>query len=203
MRKATIGILLAAGCSSVALAAPLSSVNLTQSVITDNAMNGVRGAIMTNMAAGSVNVQSNLATIIMSPNGQSVAQPVTQVQQSAHGNIIETSMNQHTAISGAAFGDANGIIAINQAAGVGNAEANNINMVIGASKPLSNDVLAQSLSSLPGTQPSSQSENSNTVVADATAFKGAGGIAQINQVSGSGNASANSFALGISPGVMR
>ncbi|MBU2729765.1 hypothetical protein [Acidithiobacillus caldus] len=46
-------------------------------------------------------------------------------------------------------------------------------------------------------------EEVTSVAVAATAFKGAGGIAQVNQVSGSGNASANSFALGVAPGALQ
>lgn len=107
-----------------------------------------------------------------------------------------------TSIAGNAFANSNGVMAINQAAGVANAQANSINIVVGASKPVANSVLAQNVTSTQFKESSSPSGNLNNVAITATAFKGAEGIVQINQVSGSGNASANSFALGIAPGVI-
>lgn len=120
----------------------------------------------------------------------------------ASATLLPNNSNAQSVITGNAFANTGGIIAINQAAGISNTEANAVNIVMGASKPVSNSVLAQNLSSVSNHKVSEESENLNTVAVGATAFKGAGGIAQINQVSGSGNASANSFALGIAPGMM-
>lgn len=108
----------------------------------------------------------------------------------------------YSVISGNAFANSQGVISINQVAGNGNAQANSINMVLDSIKPVSNSILAQNVTVLPNRSSASPSNNLNTVAISATAFKGAEGIAQINQVSGSGNASANSFALGIAPGVL-
>lgn len=109
----------------------------------------------------------------------------------------------NTVITGNALANSNGIIAINQASGIGNTQANSVNIVIGTNKPLANSVLAQNDASAPVKVAFPHSKNLNAVAIGATAFKGAEGIVQINQVSGSGNASANSFALGIAPGVIR
>lgn len=105
-------------------------------------------------------------------------------------------------ISGSAFANSNGVIAINQAAGAANAQANSVSIIMGANKPVNNSILAQSVTSEPDQIAMSQLKNLNSVSISATAFKGAEGIAQINQVAGSGNASANSFTLGIAPGVI-
>lgn len=109
-----------------------------------------------------------------------------------------------TVIEGNAFVNGTGVMAINEVAGAGNAQANSVQMVIGAIRPVSNNILSQSVTNTDSAtkDPSSTPNSLNSVVISPTAFKGAEGIAQINQVSGSGNTSANSFALGIAPGVI-
>ncbi|MBU2810682.1 hypothetical protein HF669_04690 [Acidithiobacillus thiooxidans] len=107
-------------------------------------------------------------------------------------------------IEGNAFVNGTGVMAINEVAGVGNAQANSVQMVIGTIRPVSNNILSQSVTNIDSSKkdPSSTPKILNSVKISSTAFKGAEGIAQINQVSGSGNTSANSFALGIAPGVI-
>lgn len=188
--------------ATMATALPLP--NTAQSIISDNAMGNVRGALQSNMAAGNNNLQANVANIIMSPNGQGVA-TTSGVEQQASGTPSANFVQQQAKILGNAFHGATGLMSINQAAGVGNAEANHIEIVMGAAQPVSNQVLAQSLSSVhrDTSSSSTQGGNSSQVAVAATAFHNAGGIAQVNQTSGSGNASANSFALGVAPGVMQ
>ncbi|MEY2342335.1 hypothetical protein AB4090_09535 [Acidithiobacillus sp. IBUN Pt1247-S3] len=179
--------------------------NTAQSIISDNAMGNVRGALQSNMAAGNNNLQANVANIIMSPNGQGVA-TTSGVEQQASGTPSANFVQQQAKILGNAFHGATGLMSINQAAGAGNAEANHIEIVMGAAQPVSNQTLAQSLSSVhrdTSSSSSTQGGNSSQVAVAATAFHNAGGIAQVNQTSGSGNASANSFALGVAPGVMQ
>ncbi len=195
----------ASAFSASVLAAPdVLAGNTLQSLISDNAMSGVHGAIMTNMAAGSNNLQANVASIIMSPNGQGVVAPSTAVRQTAGGAAQDDENVKSAEISGHAFSGTTGIMAINQASGANNAESNQLGIVLGATQQVANNVLASNLSGLTATNASktTKEEVSSVAVAN-TAFKGAGGIAQVNQVSGSGNASANSFALGVAPGVIQ
>jgi hypothetical protein len=109
----------------------------------------------------------------------------------------------NTVITGNALADSKGIIAINQASGIDNTQANSVSIVIGTNKPLNNSVLAQNDASTPVKIAFPQSKNLNVVAVGATAFRGAEGIVQLNQVAGVHNTSANSFALGIAPGVIR
>lgn len=134
--------------------------------------------------------------LVLSLSGISMDAASAAPQQPSH--------NQSNSIIGNnAFAHSQGVITINQVAGSGNAQINSINMVIGATKPVPNSILAQSVTALPKQASTTDSSSDfNTVGITATAFKGAAGIVQINQVSGSGNTSANSFALGIAPGVL-
>jgi len=183
-----------------AMALPIP--NSAQSIITDQAMNNVHGVVQSNLAAGSSNLQANVANIIMSPNGQGangVTSPVQQVNGSTQGGYSQ----QQALIQGNSLQGANGLISINQAAGNGNAEANQSTIVLGAAQPVSNQLLSQSVSSVPSDAKNSTKGESSQVAVAATAFRNAGGIAQVNQTSGSGNSSANSFTLGVAPGVLQ
>ncbi|MBU2753623.1 hypothetical protein HFU84_02190 [Acidithiobacillus sp. CV18-2] len=185
-----------------AVALPLP--NTAQSIISDNALGNVHGVMQSNMAAGSNNLQANIANIIMSPSGQGAATSAGVEQQAGSANPSSFTQQQ-TKILGRAFQGANGLMSINQAAGTSNAEANRIQVVMGAAQPVSNQILAQSLSGISSNSKNKSTEGgpSSQVVVAATAFHNAGGIAQVNQTSGSGNAAANSFALGVAPGVMQ
>ncbi|WP_308390020.1 hypothetical protein [Acidithiobacillus sp. AMEEHan] len=187
-------------------ASALPLPNTAQSVISDNAMSNVLGSTMTNQAAGNNNLQANVANIIMSPNGQGAGTINGKVVQQSVQSNSDVYSAQQTHISGNAFANSVGILGINQAAGSGNAESNQTSIVMGALKPVSNQALSQTLtgpSKQAGTQAASVGGGIQKVEVAASAFRGAGGIAQVNQVSGSGNASANSFALGVAPGVMQ
>jgi len=196
--------LLSGSVSPMVCADPVMIGNSLSSVISDNAMSNVRGATMANLAAGNNNLQANAASIIMSPNGQGVNPPYEVVQQNQAQTSGQSAVSQSTQISGNAFNNATGILAINQAAGSANRESNQLGIVFGVAKPVTNAVLATSLPSVSAKALNKTTKEEVTRVAVAsTAFKGAGGIAQVNQVSGSGNASANSFALGVAPGVIQ
>ncbi|MGK9450571.1 hypothetical protein ACSSZE_04795 [Acidithiobacillus caldus] len=196
--------LLSGSVSPMLYAAPAVLGNSLSSIISDNAMSNVRGATMANLAAGNDNLQANVASIIMSPNGQGVNAPDAVVQKNQVKSGSPSVASQSTQITGNAFNNATGILAINQAAGSANRESNQLGIVLGAAQPVTNAVLATSLPSVSGsTLNKTTKEEVTSVAVAATAFKGAGGIAQVNQVSGSGNASANSFALGVAPGALQ
>ncbi len=196
--------LLSGSVSPMLYAAPAVLGNSLSSIISDNAMSNVRGATMANLAAGNDNLQANVASVIMSPNGQGVNAPDAVVQKNQVKSGSPSGTSQSTQITGNALNNATGILAINQAAGSANRESNQLGIVLGASQPVTNAVLATSLPSISGsTLNKTTKEEVTSVAVAATAFKGAGGIAQVNQVSGSGNASANSFALGVAPGALQ
>ncbi len=173
-----------------------------QTAISGNALSGIHGATMLNMAAGIGNQQANSASISLATPGKSrsmTAKTPKNIRLSV-GNA-----DQESSILGNAFSGATGIIDVNQAAGNGNLESNQTSIFAGAATPVTSQILARNTGSMPEMADRSPHSPSGTHEAriSATAFRGADGVAQVNQISGSGNMSANRFSLGIAPGVLQ
>jgi hypothetical protein len=101
--------------------------------------------------------------------------------------------SDNTLIGGSSFSGANGIRTINQAAGVGNQEANAAVITTG---PGHIDIQQFSLGTL------KNRSNSGSATIGGNAFAGSSGITQVTQASGSGNIEANAAFIGIGfPGV--
>ncbi len=101
----------------------------------------------------------------------------------AHSKHTQAGGPEQSTISGSAFQGASGSIKVNEAAGNGNAQANitvlsSGNIVVG---------LSQKVSGL-------EHDTGNATIGD-TAFAGASGAIQLNQVAGSGNTQGNVIVL--------
>ena len=168
----------------------------TLSVVDNNALSDARGVIGVNLAAGDFNVQLNATAISLSnARGKGIA---------GINSFQSVGANQGVApdvalinIHGNAFANARGLIRINQASGIANAQANGIAIAYGINaEVLAENELAQTVSTV-GLRLTTESgrKGVRSISIDDTAFRGARGIIQVNQSAGSGNATANSFAL--------
>lgn len=99
------------------------------------------------------------------------------------------------------FSNSVGVITVNQSSGYGNAQMNHVGVAVGKVT----EVFADSLSAVTikgpggnGTMPLPTGSTKNVARVADSAFQGSRGIVQVNQIAGSGNAAANTFALGIS-----
>jgi hypothetical protein len=182
---------------------------ITQSTIDGDALGQTGGRITVNMAAGDENVQANAAAMSIS-NGQATATVLgAQISEGNNANSPDTAIAR---IGGNAFSNASGSIAINQASGQGNLQFNGLAMAIGdkaeANSATNNKIVAVSEAELGGVSTEQQDSivinNSSTASREATveqtAFQGARGIVQVNQLAGSRNDTANNVALRISLG---
>lgn len=104
-------------------------------------------------------------------------------------------------IGGSAFSNSTGVIAVNQASGIGNAQSNQVSFASGGIAEISGGLLSGVTSSSPGAaeiaQPAGKPARKIAEIAD-SAFQGTRGIVQVNQIAGSGNVTANAFSLGVS-----
>lgn len=96
-----------------------------------------------------------------------------------------------------AFAGARGVIAVNQAAGSHNAQANAVVIAVGPAA-LSSDAL------LVAQRPGASARNPGTATRNVAelsggAFRSASGIVQINQIAGGGNVVHNAFSLRVIP----
>ncbi|WP_431821804.1 hypothetical protein [Burkholderia sp. F1] len=177
--------LLAALAAHGALAqgTPVVSGNAT---IATGAGNGATGAITINETAGLDNAQSN--QLALGAGYVGLTQSAT-----AHAQVGNTT----TRIDGSAFSNISGALMVNQSAGAGNLQRNSTVLgTLGAEvRAVSDTELSEAAPGHggPGLPVGGRGMPEASISGDA--FKHISGIVQVNQTSGAGNATANSFVL--------
>jgi len=171
---------------------------VTQSVIDGNALSHVRGRFAVNMTAGDSNVQANAAAVALDTQGGTAIGLVSGVQvtdprQAGLPDIATAS------IGGNAFAHSAGLISVNQSSGVGNAQANGAAFAMGFEEVIAESVLSATTSNAVPAGAGTGKSHQAVSIAD-TAFDGAHGLVQVNQSAGSGNSTANNFALQVQLG---
>lgn len=202
MRTAILAVtlLLATALNIEPVLAQVAGLPILHSTVSDSALAGSAGNIAVNISAGSASAQANIAAISI---GAEFAKADISSHQRVDGNFPLASSNEFAEIGNNAFQQAAGIIAINQSSGNGNAQANLVAIAVGKMTEISTDQLAGV--SVWQNQPASSTGNAEhsgkqkSIIAD-SAFAGARGIVQVNQLAGSGNTSANVFALSLGVG---
>lgn len=176
-----LGILLA---TAVAAQPPQGGVNVN--IIEDNALAGSTGVIGVNTAAGDNHVQANQWSI-----GVGTTADFGHVDQTtlSIGTPPELSIDR---ITDNAFQGVSGLLSVNQAAGSGSAESNQVCIGIGMAtnaRPVSASNLRQTVGSATASRPNVGSQRADII--DGQAFSGASGVVQVNQSAGSGNGVSN------------
>lgn len=170
----------------------IAAQNLHQDIshIAPNSLNNVDGITTINMAAGSNNAQTNIASIAIGKNAKAINKSFIQVRPSSTTGISSATINRNT------LHNAQGIIAINQAAGSGNAQLNDIAIAFGNNIEVISD--AALMVHLPtDNKAAPEAPFNNTVYLDKDALKGASGSIQVNQIAGSGNVAVNRVSMPI------
>ena len=167
--------------------------------ITDDALRGAGGRVAVNQAAGIGNTQANLAAI--AANG---APSISAVQQPPEATALDAVRGRAAGarVDAHAFAGGSGLLAVNQAAGSGNAQLNLF--AVGAGAPADvrlsalDDAALAAVAAPPstGTTPPPPSAPRTAVIADG-AFRGDRGVLQVNQTAGVGNASTNAIVLSL------
>ncbi len=188
-----------AGLAQAADPAPQIPAYVAQSVIGPYALSGVRGRAAVNAAAGDSNAQSSAAALV-------VGSGLSSATVSAMQNTVGAAGNQPGAASATigdhAFANTSGLVSINQTSGVANAQANSATLGVGSGVEIVTDSVLAATASNAGPAGGGTTTTSRQAVSIAdTAFDGAHGLVQVNQSAGSGNATANTFALRVQPGV--
>lgn len=167
-----------------------------ETVMQGDTLMNVSGAVGVNMASGDSNQQSNSGAIAL--GGSAHAQNLIMQKSSIADGF--TPDKASTTIQGQAFSNATGWMAVNQAAGQGNAQINGMAIAVGtAGRTLTDNNLSQILSGqqVLTVDQADTGDSERLVEIDSTAFSGARGIMQVNQSAGTGNATSNSFELRI------
>lgn len=171
---------------------------VTQSVIDSNVLSHVRGRFAVNMTAGDSNVQANAAAVALGAEGGSAIGLVggIQVTDPRQGNLPDLAT---AAIGSNVFANSSGLISVNQSSGVGNAQANGAAFAMGFEEVVAESVLSAATSNAVPTGAGAGKSHQAVSIND-TAFDGAHGLVQVNQSAGSGNSTANNFALQVQLG---
>lgn len=167
--------------------------------IDGSVLSGASGAIAVNQAAGDLNLQANLRAIA---NGGRAQASVQSIQIHA-GDRYDTPLHASATLAGDALSGASGIASINQASGSGNTELNVVAATLADQgiRETNDDTLASFASAggqgevkkdLPG--------GTRSVGVESTALRGFGGVLQLNQIAGSGNATGNQLGLSVQGG---
>ena len=103
--------------------------------------------------------------------------------------------DERALIGAGAFGGAQGVIAVNQASGLGNSQSNAVVLGIGASLSIATDGQLAAVSPRPGSATGPVSTTGRTALIESSAFHAAAGVVQVNQTAGLDNATGNTFVL--------
>lgn len=183
-----------------AATAPSPPAPLDQAHAADHAGKGAVGRTAVNQAAGSNNVQVNLAAIAIAANGVG-AVDLRSAQSASPGDRLREASAR---IEGQAFSGTQGLLSVNQAAGSGNAQANLFALGNGGATPFTPpggaiaglddaalaSVAGERTTETAGTMPRPR----QALIAD-DALRGGQGVVQVNQTAGVGNASTNAIVL--------
>lgn len=168
---------------------------VTQSVIDSNVLSHVRGRFAVNMTAGDSNVQTNAAAVALGGLAIGLVGGVqaTSARQANLPDIATAAIGSH------AFANSSGLISVNQSSGVGNAQANGAAFAMGFEEVVAESILSATTSNAVPTG-AGTGKGHQAVSIDDTAFNGVHGLVQVNQSAGSGNSTANNFALQVQLG---
>lgn len=181
-------LLLAVGICTGAAA---NAQQADRSVIQAEAASHGNGRLAVNQTAGAGNAQANLMAVAKGK----VASATTQASQMAINP--DTARTAESVIEAGAFNGFQGALALNQASGANTLQANLLVIETREAVTATDDrVLAQIV---PGTPPTegagSAPEVSREARIDASAFRGASGVLQVNQSAGVGNAATNAVVV--------
>lgn len=179
-------------------AAQAQDAAASTNLISAATLSGSTGRIAVNAAAGNGSTQANIAAV--SVGGASTSAAIGSEQQVSAAYPI-TLTSARSEIGADAFRGASGLISVNQSSGNANTQANLAAIAVGQMPEVSIEQLGH-VRAAPASQAASNagaSPRQNAVIAD-SAFAGARGIVQVNQLAGSGNSTANVFALSIGTG---
>ena len=174
---------------------------LNTSRIDGRALSGADGAITVNMTAGDLNQQANLLGIASGTNAHIA---INARQHHSDNQVLgDGPMEASASIGGQALSGARGVAMINQASGAGNATLNVVTATLAQQgiRETNDEALAASgaLASAggQGAVNSGRSAGTRRVAVEASALQGFDGVLQLNQIAGSGNATANQLSISV------
>lgn len=199
-----LGLVLLGGAMLPALAQPrgdgyagMLAYLSSDSRIDGQALAGATGSIKLNQAAGDMNLQANLHSLA---SGERAIASV-ETSQRHRAETFDHPLRASAFIAGNALAGASGIASINQASGGGNSEVNAVTATLAAQgiREATDEAMAASsaIASAGGQPVANDPRASRRVGVEASALRGFGGVLQLNQIAGSGNATENRLSLSV------
>jgi hypothetical protein len=181
--------------TKLALAETATPDTQTQSDINGQALQGSFGRISVNQASGTGNAQANLAVIAVDPNAGGSDADLRSHQTTV---TAQTVSKATATISGNAFSDSSGVVAVNQTSGHGNTQVNafllgNGNLAVSGLTDRDLSAAHTHSGSTEGDGVAPEQIRETHIGNDA--FRGSHGVVQLNQSAGVGNSSANAIVL--------
>ncbi|MGH8010945.1 MAG: hypothetical protein ACREQ4_00435 [Candidatus Binataceae bacterium] len=174
--------------------ASAQAVNTT--TIGASTLSGGNGAFAINQSAGVANQEAN-STLVT--NGGSAHLGINQL---SYGQYKSAAAGNSAQIGAQVFAGTSGIMQLNQTSGSGNIEANAAFIGIGGSgTALASISLSQMRGGTDQPVTPGPAATEQTSIAP-SAFSGASGLAQVQQISGNNNVAANTMALHIGTGLI-
>lgn len=186
--------------TALLISAPAFAETLLEnsSLINGNVLQG-QGRIGVNMAAGDQNAQINAAALAVS-YGQG-AHATLDLEQNVRLTEAEWAHDSTSTITENAFSNVTGVISVNQVSGLGNAQVNAVAIGLGIEGEAITEIGLASATTGYNAELAPIDTGHREARIDDKAFDGSSGLIQVNQLAGSGNATANSFHLNISLGL--
>ncbi|MGX9720486.1 hypothetical protein [Stenotrophomonas acidaminiphila] len=177
--------------------APMLAYLQHSSRIDGNALAGSQGAIGINQAAGDLNLQANLRSVAVGRR----ADAGVHARQSQTDGHADAPLAASASIGGNALAGAGGIVSINQASGGGNTELNSVVVSLAAQgiREAGDEAMAapSAFASAGERFVAGDPRAIRKVAVEASALRGFGGVLQLNQTAGSGNAVENSIGISV------
>lgn len=157
----------------------------------DGSGQGFQGNLMINQSAGDQQQQANARAISIGDHASTRIAVRQTNDRIAHGAI-----DAQARIGGGAFNQGNGVLGVNQSAGIANQQINAFRLELNAlPESLDDSALAQSAAPATNSGVGVPQGGERVVEMDDQAFAGSRGVVQLNQSAGVGNRSANNLSI--------
>lgn len=167
-----------------------ADINKNINRIEPGSLSNVSGVIGVNIAAGDNNAQANIRSITVGKNVQALSS--SQIKTFALSDNDAASVS----IEANALTNARGLVSVNQAAGSGNIQINDIAIALGENIQINSESLLMVRIPQAAAQENNDQQTANKKVSlDSSSLKGASGAIQLNQIAGHGNIAVNRVSM--------
>lgn len=167
-----------------------ADINTNINRIESGSLSNVSGVIGVNIAAGDNNAQANIRSITVGKNAKSLSSSQMKTFALSDNDVASVSIGANT------LTNARGLVSINQAAGSGNIQINDIAIALGENIQINSESLLMVRIPQAAAQENNDQQTANKKVSlDSSSLKGASGAIQLNQIAGHGNIAVNRVSM--------